>query len=343
MNERLLYVSCAEKRQIYTLAMERQSGTLRTVAITQVPGIQEGGHSMPLALSPNRRVLYAAVRSAPFPCASFAIDAQYGRLTLMGVAPLVDQMCYIVTDDTGRYLLSATYFGSKISSNPIDAHGVVRAPATQVIETPPKAHSILPDPANRFVFAASLGGDRIVRAAFDAQTGMMNVLPPVNAKKGAGPRHLRFSPDGRFLYLINELDGTINAYRYDADNGALTELQSITLLPSGVTGKVASADIHITPDGRFLYGSERVTNTLAAFRVDAASGKLTPIGSVPSEPSPRGFAIDPTGAFLLCAGQTSNRVAIYTIDQRSGALNRIGAHDVGENPNWIEFLDPPEA
>jgi 6-phosphogluconolactonase len=320
--------------------MERTTGALRTVAITPVPGLEGGGHSMPLALSPDRRVLYAAIRSAPFPCASFAIDPRYGRLTLKGVSPLIDEMCYIVIDHSGRHLLSATYPGSRISSNPIDEHGVVRSPATQVIDTPPKAHSIHPDPANRFVFAASLGGDCIVRASFDAESGIMNVLPPVKVKEGAGPRHLRFSPDGRFLYLINELDGTINAYRYSAANGALAELQSITLLPPGVPGKVASADIHITPDGRFLYGSERVTNTLAAFRVDAANGKLTPIGSVRSEPSPRGFAIDPTGSFLLCAGQISNRVAVYTIDQQSGALNRIGAHDVGENPNWVEFLDP---
>ncbi len=342
MSERLLYVSCAEKRQIFTLAMERTTGALRTVAVTVVPGLEDGGHSMPLALSPNRSVLYAAVRSAPYPCASYAVDPNYGALTLLGVAPLVAEMCYIVTDHTGRSLLSATYPGSKISSNRIDERGIVRSPATQVIDTPPKAHSILPDPANRFVFAASLGGDCIVRTAFDAATGTMRVLSPVQAKKDAGPRHLRFSPDGRFLYLINELDGTINAYRYDAGNGALTEIQSITLLPPGVTGRVASADIHLTPDGRFLYGSERVTNTLAAFRVDAASGMLAPIGSVPSEDSPRGFAVDPTGFFLLCAGQKSNAVAVYSIDQRSGALTRMHALEVGENANWIEFLDPVE-
>ena len=340
MSERLLYVSCAEKRQILSVAMERMTGALRTVTATAVPGLEEGGHSMPLALSPNRRTLYAAVRSAPYPCASYAIEPRYGQLTLLGVAPLVAEMCYIVTDHTGRHLLSATYPGSKISSNPIDERGIVRAPATQVIDTPPKAHSILPDPANRFVFAASLGGDCIVRTAFDAASGTMRVLESVQAKQGAGPRHFRFSPDGRFLYLINELDGTINAYRYEAANGALSEMQSISLLPPGVAGRVASADIHLTPDGRFLYGSERVTNTLAAFRVDATSGMLTLIGSVPSEDSPREFVIDPEGKFLLCAGQKSNRVAVYAIDQGSGALSNIGAHAVGENPNWIELLDP---
>jgi 6-phosphogluconolactonase len=340
MSERLLYVSCAEKRQIFSLGMERTTGALRTIATTTVPGLEEGGHSMPLALSPDRRVLYAAVRSAPYPCASYAVDPNYGALTLLGVAPLVAEMCYIVTDHTGRHLLSATYPGAKITSNPIDERGIVRSPATQVIDTPPKAHSILPDPANRFVLAASLGGDCIVRTAFDAERGTMQVLESVKVHKDAGPRHLRFSPDGRFLYLINELDGTINAYRYDAAKGGLTEIQSITLLPPGVSGRVASADIHLTPDGRFLYGSERVTNTLAGFRVDAASGVLSPIGSVPSEDSPRGFAIDPSGKFLLCAGQKSNRVAVYAIDQESGALSRIGGHDVGGNPNWIEFLDP---
>jgi 6-phosphogluconolactonase len=338
MSEFFLYVSCAGDRQISVLAMERDSGELRTVTSVPVPGIGDPGTSMPLALSPNRSVLYAAVRSPPFPCASFATDGDYGRLTLLGAAPLVDQMAYIVTDRTGRHMLAASYHGSKISSNPIDSRGLVRSPATQVIETPPKAHSILPDPTNRFVFAASLGGDCILRTAFDAATGMMRVLPPVPVHAGAGPRHLRFSPDGSFLYLINELDGTINVYRFDSGDGALTEIQSITLLPPGVAEKVASADIHLTPDGRFLYGSERTTNTLAAFRVDAATGKLSPIGSTPSEPSPRGFAIDPTGSFLICAGQTSNRVAVYAIDQDSGALNRIGAHEVGANPNWIEFL-----
>ena len=343
MSERFLFVSCAEHRLILTLAMDRKTGELRTVAEMVAPGLEGGGHSMPLALSPDRRVLYAAVRSAPFPCPSYAINHQYGHLTLLGVATLPGEMCYIVTDHTGRHLLSATYPGSKIASSPIDENGIVRSPPTQVIDTPPKAHSILPDPSNRFVYAASLGGDCIVRTAFDAEAGVMKVLGLVKAKAGAGPRHLRFSPNGRFLYLINELDGTINAYRFDADSGALTELQSVSLLPPGATGRVASADIHLTPDGRFLYGSERVTNTLAAFRVDAANGTLSPIGSVPSEDSPRGFAIDPTGAFLLCAGQKSNRVAVYAIGQQTGALTRLHAHEVGENPNWIEFLDPPEA
>ena len=333
-----LYVSCAGDRQIYVLAMEPKTGALRTVTKVAVPGMGEPGTSMPLALNPDRTVLYAAVRTPPFPCASFAVDTKEGGLTLLGVAPLADQMAYIVTDRTGRHLLGASYFGSKISCNPIDGRGIVRGPATQVIETPPKAHSILTDPTNRFVFAASLGGDCIFRTAFDAASGMMQVLPPVPVHAGAGPRHLRFSPDGRFLYLINELDGTIIAYSFDAASGTLTELQTTTVLPPGADAKAASADIHLTPNGRFLYGSERVTNTLAAFRVDAASGKLSPIGSVSSEPSPRGFAIDPSGAFLLCAGQTSNRVAVYSIDQENGALTRTGVYDVGANPNWIEFL-----
>jgi len=342
MSERFLYVSCAGKREIYSLAMERATGALRTAAVTVVPGLAEGGHSMALALSPDRSVLYAAVRTLPYPCASYAVDSNYGQLTLLGVAPLAAEVCYIATDRTGRTLLSASYQGSKICSNPIDARGIVRSPATQVIDTPPSAHSILPDPGNRFVFAASLGGDCIVRAAFDAEAGVMKVLEPVRAKEGAGPRHMRFSRDGRFLYLINEIDGTINAYGFDAGGGGLAEIQSITLLPPGVSGRMASADLHLTPDGRFLYGSERVTNTLAGFRVDAESGVLSPIGSVASEDSPRGFAVDPTGHFLLCAGQKSSRVGVYAIDQASGALTRIGVHEVGENPNWIEFLDPVE-
>jgi 6-phosphogluconolactonase len=114
-------------------------------------------------------------------------------------------------------------------------------------------------------------------------------------------------------------------YAYNPPAGALAEIQTITALPPGATlmGSAAAADIHLTPDGRFLYGSVRSTNTLAAYRVDSRTGRLTAIGSVASEPSRRGFAIDPSGRFLLCAGQTSNRVGVNRIDAQTGELTRL--------------------
>jgi 6-phosphogluconolactonase len=338
MEDRIAYVSCAQDRQIAVLAMNPATGALRDVAVVTVPGTDGPASSMPLALRPDRAVLYAATRSAPFQLSSFAVDSD-GMLSLIGTAPAVEQFAYLTTDRSGRHVLAASYGGALVTSNPTDTRGMARAPATQVMQTPPKAHSIIPDPSNRFLLAVSLGGDCILRLAFDADAGTFQPLAPVATKPGSGPRHLRFSPNGRFLYLINELDGTINAYAFDDAQGGLTELQSISLLPPGVTGPVAAADIQITPDGRFLYGSERTTNLLTGFVVDPATGKLSPINAVPTNSAPRGFAIDPSGHFLLCAEQATRSLAMFAIDQKTGALARIGAHTVGGGPNWITFLD----
>ncbi|MCW3475845.1 lactonase family protein [Limobrevibacterium gyesilva] len=336
----IVYVACAEDREIAVLMLDPGTGALRELARTPVPGTNEPSPgSLPLALSADRRFLYAALRSPPFPVSSYAIDPVSGLLRHLGSAALPDSMAYLATDATGRHLFSASYGGSKLAVNAIDADGVARD-ATQVLATPPKAHSVRPDPANRFVYAACLGGDVVLAQSFDAATGRMDTTPrPVAATRpDAGPRHFVFARGGALLYVINELDGSINTYARDAETGALTELQSISMLPPGVTGRVAAADIHLTPDGRFLYGSDRTTNTLAGFRVDPATGLLSLATRVASEPTPRGFAIDPAGRFLLCAGLASGRVGIYAIDGATGALERVGAQRVGGQPNWIEII-----
>ena len=337
MDDCIAYVSCAEDRQIAILAMDRATGALRDVAVVTVPGADGPSSSMALALSPDHTALYAATRAAPVALSSFAIDAD-GMLSLLGVAPAVDQLAYIATDRTGRHLLGASYGGAKLTANPIDASGMARSPASWIMQTPPRAHSIITDPTNRFALAASLGGDCILRLAFDANDGSFRPLTEVTTKTGAGPRHLRFSPSGQFLYLINELNGTINAYAFDSETGELTELQSVSLLPDGASGEIAAADIHITPDGRFLYGSERRSNTLTGFAVDAETGMLSKIGTVPTKSAARGFAIDPSGQFLLCAEQDTRSMAMFRIDQDHGTLSQIGAHAVGGSPNWVEFL-----
>jgi 6-phosphogluconolactonase len=340
----IVYVSSAGSREVLVLALDRESGRVAPIAATPVPG-GEGPSptSMPLAISPDRRFLYAAVRSEPFPAVSFAIDPASGRLTHLGDCPLPAAMAYIVTDRTGGYLFGASYHGSKIAVNRIGAHGVVEAPPLQVLDTPPHAHCILPDAANRHVYATSLGGDVVMQFAFDAATGRLTPADPPTApaRPGAGPRHLAFSPDGRFLYLINELDGTVNAYAVDARTGTLAERQSVALLSVDFPEKPSSADLHVTPDGRFLYGSERTSNTIMAYAVDRASGLLTPIGRVPTEAAPRGFRIDPRGRFLLAVGQTSNRMSVYAIDGGNGRLNKLADYPMGENPNWVEIIDLP--
>ena len=334
-----VFVSCASDQHITTLSFDPVLGTLHERARTPIPGPDAtAAGSLPLALSPDRTRLYAALRAAPSTVVTFAIDPATAGLSPIGHAPLADSMCHLSTDATGRTLFSASYSGAKLATNPIDASGIA-GPVSQVLDTPPKAHSALPDPSNRFVYAASLGGDALLCQGFDAATGRLSPAIAVAArtKPGAGPRHFVFGPAGRSLYLVNELDGTINTYARDTDTGALTERQSISLLPDGTPSPVAAADIHLTPDARFLFASERSTDTISGFAVDPATFTLTPICRVPAEPTPRGFAIAPTGRFLLCAGLASGALATYAIEP-DGTLVRRGAVAVGGGANWVEII-----
>src|SRR5262249_6476874 len=184
--------------------------------------------------------------------------------------------------------------------------------------------------------------------------------PPFYAtKEASGPRHFDFAPNNRFLYLASELDGLIYAYALDAETGRLTEIQTISAVPrdadlkpsrpAGGIGTPAGAnpdfntirlaDIHITPDGKWLYASERATDTLAAFAVDGTTGKLTYVGSIKTEKVPRGFAIDPRGKFVIAAGQKSDHVAVHAINPQTGELTVVKRLEVGKDPNWIRIVD----
>jgi 6-phosphogluconolactonase len=246
-------------------------------------------------------------------------------------------MCYLSTDRTGTRLFAASYGGAKLGVSRIEAG--IAGDTLQVIETPPKAHSIVSAPDGSFVYAACLGGEVILAQRFDGAALDPVPNPAARTKPGAGPRHLAFAGGGRRLYCVNEVDATVNAYDRDPVTGALTERQSISALPHPVPGSAAAADIHLTPDERFLYASVRSTNTLACYRVDA--GRLTLLEHAPAEPAPRGFAIEPHGEFLLCAGMHSGTVATHQIDPQSGRLTRIGAVPTGAEPNWVEVLEEP--
>lgn len=342
MSSRIVYVACADPPEIHIFTRDTDTGALTPVDVVGLTGMGPGkpGSSLPLALSPDQSRLYAAVRTPPYPGSSFAVDRATGALRLLGVAELPNQMCFINTDRTARHLLAASYQGLLIASHALDADGAIRSPATQVIDEPPGSHCIMPSPSNRFVFVPNLSSDRILRFDFDAQTGRLTPLEPVATQPGSGPRHLRFAPDGRFAYLILELIGVINAYAFDADSGVLRLLQSVDIKPEGakIAGNVSAAELQFTPDGRFLYGSVRSTNTIMALRVDRDTGLLTPIGLMEADPVPRAFSIDPAGRFLYCAAQDSACVDIYAIDGTTGVLSRVGTQPVGGTPTWITFL-----
>jgi 6-phosphogluconolactonase len=296
---------------------------------------------MPLALSPDRRFLHAALRSEPFAVASFAIDPANGRLKHLGNAPLDASMAYTTIDRTGKWLLAASYPGGKLTVNPIDGQGRVQAPPAQVVTDRPKAHCVLVDAANKYVYCAVLAQDVILQLKFDPATGIVapNTPGEIKTKPGAGPRHMTLHPSGRFLFLITETTATIGSYAVDKATGTLKPVQFVDMLDASFKEQPSAADLHVTPDGRFLYGSERKTSTLVGYRIDPEKGSLSLIGRYPTETTPRGFAIEPRGKFLLSVGLDSHHMTVYAIRPNNGGLDPVKQHAMGKMPNWIEIVD----
>lgn len=332
-----VYVANADSQDISVLELDRPQGQLKPVETVAVAGTV-----MPMAVSADKRFLYAALRSQPFRVTSFAIDGATGRLRKLGEAPLADSMANIDLDASGRWLFAASYPGHKITVNSIGKDGLV-GPVHQLLPTAPHAHAIHADAANRYVLATSLGGDNLSIWRFDAEKGQLTPGDPalVTTAPKAGARHFVWDKSQRFLYLLNELDASLYVYAWDGTRGALRELQRTTTLPPGFADKPWAADLHLTPDGKYLYASERTSSTLSGFRVDPASGLLQPLGQTPTEKTPRGFAIDSTGRYLVVAGQGSHSVSVHPIDGASGALGPPRSLAVGKNPNWIEIVDLP--
>ncbi len=340
--ETIVYVSNAGGPEIHVLSMNRASGDVDLIEKVAIPGADKPSpSSMPLAVSPDRRFLHAALRSEPFTVASFAIDPASGKLKHLGNAPLDSSMAYTTLDRTGRWLLAASYPGGKLTVNPIDAEGRVTAPPSQIVTDRPKAHSVVVDASNKYVYSAVLAQDIILQMKFDPASGKLTPNNPgeIATKPGAGPRHLALHPSGRFLYLITETTATIGAYAVDPANGTLKQLQFVDMLAPGFKEQPSAADLHVTPDGRYLYGSERKTSTLVGFRIDPDKGTLTLTGRHPTETTPRAFAIDPRGRFLLSVGLASNHMTVYAIRPANGALDPVTQQALGKMPNWIEFVD----
>jgi 6-phosphogluconolactonase len=328
----MIYVANADSHDISVLELNKQDGRSHIVETVAAPG-----SVMALAIRPDRRYLYAAISSEPYSLSSWAISQDSGRLTSLQTVPAADNMAYLSIDRTGRYLLGAAYFGDKIAINTISPTGEVSPNPLRVMPSGKHPHCIVIDPSNQFLFVSNLGDDVILQYRFNERNGEItpNQPPAVAARKGAGPRHIVFHPDRRWVFSTNELDGTVNTHRL-SPSGTLTLLGSISVMPAATKQKPWAADIHLSPDGRFLYASERSSSTIAACRIN--EGTLTLLGHYPTETQPRGFTIDPEGKYLLAVGETSNGLSIYQIDGRTGALHQRSRIDVGRRPNWIEVL-----
>jgi 6-phosphogluconolactonase len=349
-----VYVSNNEDGTIGTYALE-DDGTLRPG-----PRVDAGKVVMPMSVSPDKRFLYAALRSKPYTVVTYGIDRATGALTRLSTASLAESFPYIQIDRTGRFLLGASYGGHLVSVNAVGPDGRVSDPH-QVIPTARNAHAIIADRTNRYVFVPHLGTDQIFQFRFDAGTGMLtaNTPPVVQLPAGTGPRHIIMSPDNRFAYLLNELTATVTTLAHDQSTGLLNAIGSVSAVPAdsplrpgaprgavGVPGQpprdtsndIWASDLHVTPDGKFLYAAERTSSSIALLKVDPATGKLTYLSSTPTEKQPRGFRIDPRGRHMIVSGEKSDTLSVYAIDGASGALRLLQKYPTGKGSNWVEIV-----
>jgi 6-phosphogluconolactonase len=332
-----VFVASARSNEIRVFALDAATGKLeQTSALPIPPGVT------PLALDPRGRFLYAGFRSDGPAVVAFAIDPSSGRLERCGGAALDDPPMYLATDQTGAFMLSASYAGAAFAVNAVDPAGRIESPSIQRSATPPFAHGIRTDPSNRFLFVTSLGGDAILQYEFEARTGRAtpNDVPLVRTPDGCGPRHLAFHPSEPVLYVNGELDGTVRSFALDRITGRLEPLATASMMPDGDAAPWA-AELAVRSDGRYLYASERRTSTLAIFDLGGPPGALRRCATVAVEDQPRSLALGSDGRWLVVAGELSNQLTLYAIDASTGALDPLQRCAAGDKPVWVVFADVP--
>jgi 6-phosphogluconolactonase len=270
---------------------------------------------------------------------AYALDNKTGRLTFLNQQNSGGDgsPCHLSLDATDKCLLVANYDTGSLAALPVQADGQLGAATTMIQhagssvnpsrQAGPHAHSISPSPDNRFALNCDLGLDQVFVYRLDAENARLtpNDPPFATVQPGSGPRHLVFSKDGNFVYVINEMSNTISAFHYDAENGKMTGAQTISTLPDDFSGANTGAEIALHPSGKFLYASNRGHNSIALFDVDQKSGKLTPVAHQSTlGRMPRFFAIDPSGRWLFAENQASGSVVIFAIDPATGKLKPTG-------------------
>ncbi len=338
---------------IFQATFDADSGKLGEVALAG-PAVNPSF----LAIHPSQKFLYAVGEIGDFNgektggVSAFSIDHGTGKLTMLnaqssrGAGP-----CHVSLDKAGTTALVANYGGGSVASLPINGAGTLE-PAASAIQhagssidprrqAGPHGHSINLDPNNHFAFAADLGLDKIMIYRFDAATHTLTPNDPAFAKvaPGAGPRHFAFHPNGKFAYVINELDNTVTAFAYDAVAGSLREIQAISTLPEGYQGTSYTAEVVVHPSGKFLYGSNRGHDTLAMFQIDEETGQLTSQGTVETGgKTPRNFVVDPTGKWVLVGCQGTNNITVFSVHPQSGLLTSTGQSVNAPSPVCLRFL-----
>ncbi|MEO6679407.1 MAG: lactonase family protein [Pseudomonas sp.] len=327
-------------------------------ALSLIEQVNAGDQVNPMAITPDGKALFAALRVKPFQVLGFSIDPTSGHLTPRSKAPLAESMAYLSTDRKGHYLLGASYGADTLSVQPIDK---AYQPSASILtyKTGPHAHSLRTDPSNRFAYAGNLGADKVLQYRLDAKTGALSPIGSgaISVPDNTGPRHLAFSPNGKYLYVVGEMSGTVTAFSINDSTGALTQIAVANGIPERLklargevrdarnndlkddpTPRIWAADLRISPDGKLLLMTERSSSSVSAFSVDPATGHLSYLENYPvEEKQPRNIAFSPNGRWLLVTGEKSEKVGTYAVSDK-GALKRVGEAASGKGALWIEVL-----
>jgi len=314
---------------IYLLKMNNEDGHLEmqsTVAEIVNPSF--------LVTSPDGRNLYAVSEVADSLGGyiyAFEIKDDNSLVLIHKLSTDSPAPCHVSLDSKGQYVFVANYMGGVVKMykrmddgrlSPSDLI-YLEGSGTHPQQEASHAHSVKVSPDDHFAFIADKGSNKIWNFKIDTVEGKLlpNEQPFVELQDGAGPRHFTFHPNGKYAYVINELDNTINAYTYKGSDGSLSELQSISTLPENFEGISYCADIHVHPNGKTLYGSNRGHDSIVILKIDENSGKLDLIGHVSTRGVfPRNFAIDPSGSYLYAANQNSDNIVLFNIDRDNGTL-----------------------
>jgi len=360
-NKYLLFVgtyTAKESKGIYAYRFDAGTSELTPLGVAA-----ETTNPSFLAIDPSRRFLYAVNEVPNYKGASsgavsaFAIDLQSsdrqtGKLSLLNqVASRGADPCYIAFDKTGKYALVANYTGGSVAVFPVQADGHIGESSAFVQhqgssvnkerQEGPHAHWIETTSDNRFAIAVDLGLDELLVYRFDAKTGSLTANDPSYAKldPGAGPRHLAFHPNGKFAYVVNELQSSITTFTYDGSRGVLQKLTTVSTLPKGFSGSNDTAEIKVHPSGKFLFASNRGHNSIAVFSIDSHTGALTLVDHVPTQgETPRNFEIDPTGKLLFVANQDTDNVVVFRINPNDGRLTPSGQTLHVPAPVCLKFM-----
>jgi 6-phosphogluconolactonase len=337
---------------IYCYRFQPSTGkltSLRAVAETPNPSF--------LALSPNRRFLYAVnwkgsetVKGDTV--SAFAVDQHTGKLTFLNKASSRGEMpTHLTVDQSGRMVLVVNFGSGSVAALPIgedghlgEATGFDQHQGASIVKNRqdgPHAHAVVLPADNRFAFVADLGLDQVFSYRFNPSQGTFapNDPPYTKVSPGSGPRHLVFHPNGKFLYANNEINSTVTAFAYQAAAGTLQEAQTVSTLPPGFSGTNSTAEIQTDPAGKFLYVSNRGHDSIAVFAIDSSKGTLTPVEHVSTQgKTPRNFSMDPTGAYLFAANENSSTVVLFRVNPNTGRLTPTGQVLEVPSPSCVIFL-----